>query len=84
MVLASALEPLRAASGLPNGPVINWDICTIDGAPVTSSSGLTITPQASLPDTVTKTDIDYLVMVSGYGMRDHTTPKIRARLQNAA
>lgn len=84
MVLASALEPLRAASGLPNGPVINWDICTIDGAPVTSSSGLTITPQASLPDTVTKADIDYLVVVSGYGMRDHTTPKIRARLQNAA
>ena len=84
MVLASALEPLRAANGLPHGPAISWDICTIDGAPVTSSSGLTITPQVSLPSTAIKAGIDYLVVVSGYGMRDHTTAKTRARLQNAA
>lgn len=84
MVLASALEPLRAAKGLPNGPAIDWDICTIDGAPVTSSSGLTITPSASLSRISNKADIDYLVVVSGYGVRDHSTAKIRARLQNAA
>ncbi|WP_303047873.1 GlxA family transcriptional regulator [Thalassospira lucentensis] len=84
MVLASALEPLRAAKGLPNGPGINWDICTIDGAPVISSSGLIITPQSALPKISNASNVDYLVIVSGYGMRDHATAKVRARLQNAA
>ena len=84
MVLASALEPLRAASRLPNGPDINWTICTIDGAPVQSSSGLVITPQAGLSSGKPGEKIDYLVVISGYEMRDHLNARTRARLINVA
>ncbi|WP_181838556.1 GlxA family transcriptional regulator [Thalassospira profundimaris] len=84
LVLASALEPLRAAAGLPNGPEISWDICTIDGSPATSSSDLVITPKAALNAIADATRIDYLVVISGYGMRNHLSSRTRARLQNAA
>ena len=80
MVLASALEPLRAAKGQPNGPDITWTICTITGEPVASSSGLVITPEASLGDIKPSAGIDYLVVISGYGMRDQINAKTRARL----
>lgn len=84
LVLASALEPLRAAAGLPNGPEISWDICTIDGSPATSSSDLVITPKAALNAINDPTRIDYLVVISGYDMRHHLSSRTRARLQNAA
>lgn len=84
LVLASALEPLRAAAGLPNGPDITWDICTIDGSAATSSSDLVITPKAALNTIPDPTRIDYLVVISGYAMRDHLSSRTRARLQNAA
>lgn len=84
LVLASALEPLRAADGLPNGPDIRWDICTVDGTPATSSSDLVISPKAALNSIPDPAKIDYLVVISGYGMRDHLSSRTRARLQNAA
>ncbi|HAI29723.1 MAG TPA: GlxA family transcriptional regulator, partial [Thalassospira sp.] len=84
LVLASALEPLRAAAGLPGGPEIRWDICTIDGTPATSSSDLVITPKAALNAILDPTHIDYLVVISGYDMRHHLSSRTRARLQNAA
>ncbi|CAM3524169.1 GlxA family transcriptional regulator [Thalassospira profundimaris] len=84
LVLASALEPLRAAAGLPGGPEISWDICTIDGSPATSSSDLVITPKAALNAIPDPTHIDYLVVISGYDMRHHLSSRTRARLQNAA
>lgn len=84
MVLASALEPLRAAKGLPNGPNINWQICTIDGLAVTSSSGLVISPDGVLASTPSEDPIDYLVVISGYGMRHHLNAKTRARLIHTA
>ncbi|NIY76754.1 GlxA family transcriptional regulator [Thalassospira sp. HF15] len=84
LVLASALEPLRVATGLPNGPEISWDICTIDGSPATSSSDLVITPKAALNAIPDPTRIDYLVVISGYDMRHHLSSRTRARLQNAA
>ena len=84
MVLASALEPLRAAKGLPNGPNINWQICTIDGLAITNSSGVVISPDAALSSSPTDEAIDYLVVISGYGMRNHLNAKTRARLIHAA
>ncbi|MCC9624735.1 helix-turn-helix domain-containing protein [Thalassospira sp. MA62] len=87
LVLASALEPIRAATGLPNGPQITWDICTIDGSPATSSSNLVITPKCALHQLSAPSapqNIDYLVLISGYGMREQLAKSRRPRLQNAA
>lgn len=40
MSLASATEPLRAANRLLGREAFRWDLCSIDGTAVTSSSGL--------------------------------------------
>jgi transcriptional regulator GlxA family with amidase domain len=84
LVLASALEPLRAAANLPNGPDITWEICTIDGSPAQSSSALVITPGGALNTSSGRRRPDHLVVISGYGMRGHLTGQTRARLRNAA
>lgn len=77
MVLASALEPLRVAHGLPNGPDFTWETATAFDQPVHSSSGLQITP--SLPLAALK-NVDYLILVSGYGVRQQSTPEVFLKL----
>lgn len=68
MVLASAIEPLRAARDLSGKRHFSWQICSLSGAPVTSSSRMAIAVDQSL-DRVGATD--GLILVSGYGMREH-------------
>lgn len=77
LVLASALEPLRAARDLATGPDITWQLTSPDRNPVLSSSDIRIQPDnpASAPGRV-----DYLVLVGGYGIRDHVTPENLALL----
>jgi len=71
MVLASAIEPLRAARDLSGKRLFSWSLCTMSGAPVTSSSRMVIAVDQSL-ERVGATDA--LIFVSGYGMRDHLPP----------
>lgn len=40
MSLASATEPLRAANRLLGREAFQWDLCSLDGAPVLASNGL--------------------------------------------
>jgi AraC family transcriptional regulator, glycine betaine-responsive activator len=68
MVLASAMEPLRAASDLAPSHGLRWQVVTLDGAPVQSSSGLMIAPDLALADL---TGCDVLFVISGYGVRRH-------------
>jgi transcriptional regulator GlxA family with amidase domain len=81
MVLASALEPLRVAQQLPNSAELTWDILTLDGSAALSSSGIEIAAQGSL---LSMTKSDYLVVVSGYGIREHTTKEACSELRRAA
>lgn len=67
MVLASAIEPLRAARDLSGRRVFSWQTATLDGAPARASSGLTIGVDLALAD-IGATDA--LVLVAGYGVRD--------------
>ncbi len=67
MVLASAIEPLRAARDLSGKRLFSWQLVSLDGGPVTSSSRISIAVDLSL-DRVGATD--GLVLVSGYGMRN--------------
>ena len=68
MVLASAIEPLRAARDLSGKRLFSWSLCSMDGAPVTSSSRIVMSVDQSL-ERVGATDA--LILISGYGMRDH-------------
>lgn len=65
MVLSCLLEPLRAVRDRGHSAV-NWRILTPDNRPVRSSSGLVIAP-----DDPAEGDADLLVVVAGYGFRDH-------------
>lgn len=67
MVLASAIEPLRAARDLSGKRLFSWQLASLDGAAATSSSKISIAvdlPLARVGAT------DALVLVSGYGMRN--------------
>lgn len=68
MVLASAIEPLRAARDLSGRRLFSWTLSSLSGAPVATSSGIVIAVDQPL-ERVGATDA--LILVSGYGMRDH-------------
>ncbi|MFT3688481.1 GlxA family transcriptional regulator [Paenirhodobacter sp.] len=70
MVLSCLLEPLRAVRDQAQAD-IRWQVLTPGNRPARSSSGLTIAPdgRAEAPGPV-----DILVIVSGYGFRDHAVP----------
>ncbi|WP_272848190.1 GlxA family transcriptional regulator [Paracoccus saliphilus] len=68
MVLASAIEPLRAARDLSGQRLFSWQLSSLTGDAVTSSSRIAVAvdqPLARVGAT------DALILVSGYGMRDH-------------
>ena len=66
MVLASAIEPLRVANSLTNTRDIAWQIVSLEGGSVFSSSGLQLVSDISL-DELTHSDL--LLVVGGYGVR---------------
>lgn len=68
MVLASAMEPLRAAKNLTFDDKLHWQLVSMDGAPVRSSSGILLQPDCALEDA---DPYDALFFVSGYGFRNH-------------
>lgn len=65
MVLSCLLEPLRAVRDQAQID-IRWQVMTEDGQPVRSSSGLSIAP-----DPQPAGPFDMLVVVAGYGFREH-------------
>lgn len=68
MVLACALEPLRAVRDLMPGGV-SWQVLTLSDGPVRSSSGLSLTPDGPWQD-AGKTDL--LIVVSSYDYATQT------------
>lgn len=49
LAFTSMLEPFRVANQLAGRALFRWHICTQDGAPVESSSGISVTPDAKMP-----------------------------------
>lgn len=77
MVLSCLLEPLRAVRDQSHAE-IGWSVVTPDDRPATSSSGLKIAPDCRLADAPRA---DLLMVVAGYGFRDHATKATSALLQ---
>ncbi|MEJ5087245.1 MULTISPECIES: GlxA family transcriptional regulator [Brucella] len=78
MVLASAIEPLRAARDYADPEDYSWQLLSIDGADAKSSSGLFLRADTSLEDA---RNLDVLFLVAGYGARRHATPAVSKALQ---
>lgn len=65
MVLSCLLEPLRAVRDQGRAD-LHWQVLTSDGNPVRSSSGLLVAP-----DGEAHASFDLLIVVAGYGFRQH-------------
>ncbi len=68
--LANAVEPLRACNNLSGRTLYEWDYVSLDGRPVTSSSGLTVQTGMAL---AAHPGGDYLFVVSSYDFARHGT-----------
>lgn len=81
LCLANAIEPLRAANDLLARDAYRWRFVTLDGGPVTSSSGLPVSPHGRLRD---YGGGSFLFVMSSYQVRDFATPMTSRALQAAA
>lgn len=79
--LANTVEPLRAANELALARLYDWRYLTLDGVPVTSSSGLLVEPDAALRDGIGG---DCLFLLPSYGFRELATPICLAALRSAS
>ena len=79
--LANTVEPLRAANDILGRAAYEWCTLTPDGAPVASSSLLSVVPAAALDEAGAG---DALVVMPSYGYREHTTPALGRALVRAA
>lgn len=77
MVLSCLLEPLRAVRDQGQAD-LSWHIVTPHDGPAQSSSGLNISPDCSIAE-VGRSDL--LIVVSGYGFREHSKPEQLAPLR---
>lgn len=82
MVLASALEPLRDVKLRSIEAQVLFQVVTIDGEQVQSSSGLTVCPDGAFDPSSTKNKT--LVFVAGYHVRDQATKSICADIRTAS
>lgn len=81
MVLASAIEPLRAARDMAGPDSFSWRILSISSGSTASSSGLIVQSDAKLADA---RDLDALFVVAGYGARGHAIPNTIKSLQSVS
>ncbi|MEM8758709.1 MAG: helix-turn-helix domain-containing protein [Pseudomonadota bacterium] len=79
--LANAVEPLRAANELLATDAYRWRFVTLDGEPVTSSSGLPVSPKCRLRD---HPGGEMLFVMSSYDVRAFATPATSRALRGAA
>lgn len=78
--LANLLEPFRAANDLAGRKVFDWQILSLDGEAVVSSSGLRILPDAKL---ALQRPNGILFVLSSYGFRDLNSKPIHLQLRKA-
>ena len=80
LCLANAIEPMRAANTFAGRDAYRWRFVTLDGAPVTSSSGLRLLPDAA----AAPRGADYLFVLASYGPERQDTPAMRRALRALA
>jgi len=78
--LANTVEPLRAANTLSGRVLFDWRFLTLDGAPVSSSSGLQIAPHGKLAEA----SGDMLAVMPSYDFKRHANAATTRGLRSAA
>ncbi|MEC3860583.1 helix-turn-helix domain-containing protein [Mesobacterium sp. TK19101] len=81
LCLANCIEPLRAANSFARNPAYLWQFASLDGGPVRSSSGMSVTPDSPLEDLPR---VDLLMILSSYDHLRHDSPRTRRALRRAA
>jgi transcriptional regulator GlxA family with amidase domain len=79
--MANCLEPFRAANTLATQERYRWNIVTVDGLPVKSSSDLRLMPDQALNKT---SRADFLFVIASYDFRQRDTAQTRRALRSAA
>ena len=78
IALTNAVEPLRMANSISGQLAYDWSIVSLDGAAVTASNGLSMTPTRSL-DVLGRVDI--LFVCGGIEVRDAVSPVLLRTLR---
>ena len=81
LCLANAVEPFRAVNALRQARTFTWDLLSLDGEQVKSSSGISIATTGTLKSA---TPGDALFVISGYGYRSNATIECQRALRRAA
>jgi transcriptional regulator GlxA family with amidase domain len=81
LVLANAVEPLRAANQLSGQELFERSLLTVSGAPAVSSSRIAIPPDRRLADAG---PLDLLFVVAGYDFRARATEDALAAVRLAS
>ena len=81
LCLANAVEPLRAANEVTGRPLYDWEVLTLDGAPVASSSGLVVGAARRLRDHEGGAT---LIVLPSHDVRLHATEACARALRAAA
>lgn len=79
LTLAAIVEPLRAANRVSGRRLYRHRLLSLDGGPVTSSSGLRVEADLSIAaagPTAGESPLDLLFLVASYHVRDHARPPL--------
>lgn len=82
MTLASATEPLRMANRLSGKSLYRWHLLSVEGSPISSSSGFAL-DTVSIQDDIAK-GLDWIFVIAGFGHDTHRNPSVQRYLQLAA
>lgn len=81
LCLANCLEPLRAANTFSGRTEYQWELLTISGASVVSSSGMPVLPHTAVADAG---GWDYLFVLASYDYQKHNNVMVWRALRQAA
>lgn len=81
MCVASAIDPLRAANRVTGAAPFSWSIVSPDGQPPVTTSGLPVAVSGGF-DPAARADV--LVVVGGFGTRDHGGSALAAGVRRFA
>lgn len=73
MALSSATEPLRAANRVSGRPLFSWHLISIDGEPVSSSSGFALRPEFAI---TSSPEFSHLFVVASIGVAEYRNAQV--------
>jgi AraC family transcriptional regulator, glycine betaine-responsive activator len=81
IAVANAVEPLRMANSLSGQAAYQWVIASLEGAPVTASNGLALSPTVALAEVGR---VDVVFVCGGINVREAVSPALLAALRRIA